>query len=250
MSTIVKIEFNFKGYTKDCYLYTMDSPTEQQPINIYLSRTEKTNLSKTTDNSSNASQAYIIASHDKMLRDYNRIKEDLSIMTAERDMLEEENERMEKSLTNLKGFVKNLALMNGLNKTLVKKYTKYQNDTYILLVEQYELVFHLIHDVMMELLLLFLIYISLWYFGFISFLDVVGVAMFKGTITAYKWTFYKTKVQHIKNIRSPPKIEDTKFHNIRKKNMNSIDEKLGEIKELESGNAFLSDPLNELIDVQ
>ena len=102
----------------------MDKSTKG--VSIYLSENDKIG---SRNSQSDSSTAYILRSHDNMLESYTKMKSELEVVTGEKFILEEENERMEKSLSNLKGFVKNLAIMRRLNSELLKKYIKYQNDT-------------------------------------------------------------------------------------------------------------------------
>lgn len=217
---------------------------ELKHINIYLTDRENTILKKSS--ADNMSQSYIIQSHDKMSRDYALMKQRLDAIQSEKDLLEEYNDRLEHGRTNLMGFVKNLVLMKRLNEDLSKKYAKFQDETSILLVGQYELLYEFLYIIHIELLMIMVMMLFLWYFRFIRVSDLLFTIVVKGIALLYR--YYKFPL--IGGIGQSYAIKDTPYHTIKQKYLDGIKEKYNEIKELENGNLFLSDTLTELIDLQ
>jgi hypothetical protein len=216
-------------------------------VSIYLSENDKI---VSRNSQSDSSTAYILRSHDNMLESYTKMKSELEAVNGEKFILEEENERMEKSLSNLKGFVKNLAIMRRLNSELLKKYIKYQNDTKNLLMEQYEITASVVYDNVMELILILVIYLFLYYFGLVRFIEMVLFIVLKGSFNLVKWTIYTRQLPYIKMAFKCIDIVDTKLYIIEQKNKQYINDRMTELKEIEKANEFLTDPLNELIDLQ
>jgi hypothetical protein len=216
-------------------------------VSIYLSENDKIGP---RNSQSDLSTAYILRSHDNMLESYTTMKSELESVNGEKFILEEENEHMEKGLSNLKGFVKNLAIMRRLNSELLKKYIKYQNDTKNLLTEQYEMTASVVYDNVIELILILIMYLFLYYFGLVRFIEMVLFIVLKGSFYLVKSTMYKIQLPYIKNIFKSIDIADTKLYIIEQKNKQYIIDRMTELKEIEKANEFLTDPLNELIDLQ
>lgn len=216
-------------------------------FSIYLSENDKI---KTMDSQSESSTAYILRSHDNMLESYTKMKSELESLKNEKFILEEENARMEKSLSNLKGFVKNLAIMCRLNSEILSKFIKYQDDTKNLLIDQYKITSVIVYDNVTELILILIMYLFLYYFGLVRFFEILLFILFKSSFNLVKWTLYRRKLSYIKNIFKNIDIADTKLYIIERKNKQYIKNRMTELKEIEKANEFLTDPLNELIDLQ
>ena len=120
----------------------MNSDSNSKQINIYLSDADKTEMNKkAVESTENMSQQYIILSHDKMRIANEQLSEKLAELQRKCEELEEDNESMEKTVMNLKGFVKNIGEMNKLNIQLKKTYAKFQNESRNLIVDNYNTIY-------------------------------------------------------------------------------------------------------------
>lgn len=216
-------------------------------INIYLSPDDKSRMdAKKVESPENMSQAYLIQSYDKMRREFDTLKIELGEKTRECETLEEDNERMEKTVTNIKGFVKNLGEMYKKNDQLKKRYSKFQNETSILLADSYNTIYRLVCDKVCTLLTIMGICLILWYFNCMTFSDIVFTATLDLSLMAVSLYTFRLECSYIKDIRVTPNIKDTKYHILRQKYMPVINDLDAELTELEKGNEFL----NDLIDMQ
>lgn len=226
----------------------MSHSEESKHINIYLNEVDKEQLKKSYND--NPAQTYILISHDKMLKEYNQMKIKLKEIEDVKTALETENERHEKSLSNLRGFVKNLAEIKQLHENLVKKYSMYQNDTRNILIDQYKLVYELISNICIYLIFTFLVYIILWGLGYISNNGLFSICVIHGSKLVKDWGEYKKEIPYFKSIKFNLNIKDTLYHTMACGYLPGIQEIKIKLKDIEKGNDFLSDPLHELIDIQ
>lgn len=225
----------------------MSSKANSKHINIYLSDTDKTDMSKNAAKShDNMSHQYIILSHDKMRVEYDLMTRDLAILRVRHDELEEESERMEKTITNLKGFVKNIGEMNKLNSQLKKSYSNFQNETRTIAMSNYSTIYWLVCDKVLSLFVLFTMYVMLWFMNCVTFVDITLATVLDILVIGLTMYSFREEFSFIKYSWAAPKLSDTPYKVIHQKYMPVINEKMSELAELEKGNEFL----NDLIDLQ
>ena len=70
------------------------------------------------DTSSNRTEAYIILSNEELNNKNRDLLEKVAESNAEKDILEDENERMEKSITYQRGLLHNFNTLNKLEQSL------------------------------------------------------------------------------------------------------------------------------------
>lgn len=214
---------------------------DEKVVNIYLNREERFKNS-----TNNECQAYIINSHDKMLQEYNSMKRELEYANNKIYELEGENDRLEKSLINLRGFVKNLSEMNKVNRNLYKKYAEFQNETRTLLMNQYAIVHQFTYDMYLDTAFVLAICAILYWFKFISMIDLIFTLTFKFGMFTVKICNYQKYMPYIKNIFKKINLNDTPYYDVSKKMLPKIQVIQDELKNIEAGNNFL----NDLIDLQ
>jgi len=108
---------------------------EQNPVHINIYKENK----ESVDSSSNKAEAYIILMNEELNNKNRELIQQLSDLTYEKEQLEEDNEKMEKSTTYQRGLLHNLSELNKLevevsknekelNKNLIEenKYLKQQ----------------------------------------------------------------------------------------------------------------------------
>jgi hypothetical protein len=216
-------------------------------VNIYLSKAEKETINnKKNKSTSNMSQAYLIQSYDKMRQEYDELKIELAEKISLCDSLEEDNARMEKSITNLRGFVKNIAEINRMNERLKKIYMKFQVDTDAILIKNYNLIYRLVYDKFITLVITACLCIVLWYFNILNFMSIFVVLIMDFTLAIISIASFKGEFLYIKNIKVYPKVEDKEYYIVCKKYMTVINDITASLKDAEKGNDFLID----LIDLQ
>lgn len=219
------------------YLSTKDTPTE----NISVVQAARNNAGKYT-----SSQQYIIQRFEHMSKAYEQTKDELTEASIRCDLLEEDNERMEKSITNLRGFVKNMAEMNRMNDKLKKKYDKFQSETKDLLVVNYTLVYQLVYDRLFMTSIVAILCVLLCYFNYMTLRNVSIIIFLEFTLMFITFTSFREECSFIKSIRVSPHIKDTKYQVLHQRYMATIKEISVELHDAEKGNDFL----NDLIDLQ
>lgn len=225
----------------------MNSDSNSKQINIYLSDADKTEMNKkAVESTENMSQQYIILSHDKMRIANEQLSEELAELQRKCDELEEDNERMEKTVMNLKGFVKNIGEMNKLNIQLKKTYAKFQNESRNLIVDNYNTIYKLLCDKAVSMCIIFIVYMILWFMNCVSFVDVVLSVTLDSVLIMFTFRSFRYECSYVKDIRYAPDIKDTKYHAIHHKYATVISEKMSALAEIEKGNEFF----NDLIDMQ
>lgn len=225
----------------------MNSDSNSKQINIYLSDADKTEMNKkAVESTENMIQQYIILSHDKMRIANEQLSEELAELQRKCDELEEDNERMEKTVMNLKGFVKNIGEMNKLNIQLKKTYAKFQKESRNLIVDNYNTIYKLLCDKAASMCIIFIVYIILWFMNCASFVDVVLSVTLNAALIMFTFRSFRYECSYVKDIRYAPDIKDTKYHAIHHKYATVISEKMSALAEIEKGNEFF----NDLIDMQ
>lgn len=225
----------------------MNSDSNSKQINIYLSDADKTEMNKkAVESTENMSQQYIILSHDKMRIANEQLSEELAELQRKCDELEEDNERMEKTVMNLKGFVKNIGEINKLNIQLKKTYAKFQNESRNLIVDNYNTIYKLLCDKAASMCIIFIVYVILWFMNCVSFVDVVLSVTLDAVLIMFTFRSFCNECSYVKDIRYAPDIKDTKYHAIHHKYASVISEKMSALAEIEKGNEFI----NDLIDMQ
>ena len=225
----------------------MNSDSNSKQINIYLSDADKTEMNKkAVESTENMSQKYIILSHDKMRIANEQLSEELAELQRKCDEFEEDNERMEKTVMNLKGFVKNIGEMNKLNIQLKNTYTKFQNESRNLIVDNYNTIYKLLCDKVASMCISFIVYMILWFMNCASFVYVVLLVTLDAALIMFTFLSFCNEFSYVKDIRYAPDIKDTKYHVIQHKYAPVISEKTSALAKIEKGNEFL----NDLIDMQ
>jgi hypothetical protein len=131
--------------------------------NIYLSTKEK----KAVDDV-NAYQGYIINMNDKMKREYDEMKDELtaaSNLLADRDY---ELDREEKNVINMRGVIQNLKALNQLNQKIKNQYICYQKHTADILKYRNEQARAYIVDHLVFITVTTMLVLVLWYLDIIS----------------------------------------------------------------------------------
>ena len=83
---------------------------EQNPVHINIYKENK----ESVDSSSNKAEAYIILMNEELNNKNRELIQQLSDLTYEKEQLEEDNEKMEKSTTYQRGLLHNLSELNKL----------------------------------------------------------------------------------------------------------------------------------------
>jgi Asp-tRNA(Asn)/Glu-tRNA(Gln) amidotransferase C subunit len=204
-------------------------------VNIYLSNSEVTSLNELSEK--NMTQVYIIKTNDKLRKDQSIMSQIISSRDIKISELEDDSERMEISITNLRGFVKNFGEMNKINEQLVKKYTTFQDKTRILLADKYNVILHIKWFQYGTLFVCGLLNIIIWLFNIISF----GMAL--SSVLIY-WTLMLTFMFKFHEFRQD--IKNTEYFILYHRCQPSIKELEEDLKKIKKGNDFL----NDLIDLQ
>jgi hypothetical protein len=197
----------------------------------------------------NLMHEYIISSQIETNKENNLLKKEIKDLTNEKNSIEDDNERMEKSLINLKGFVKNFAMLSNLNKKLnkIEENNKKEIKAFYIYTN-----FLLVYDISfmckINLILNLLLYI-LMYNDYISLYTIYTIYIILYTPFHIKFLF----MNYNNDKDKVPENGDTRiinYNNYIKKYKNEINEIKSEIKEIVSGNAFLSSTMIELIELQ
>lgn len=88
----------------------------EKPVNITIYKENKESI----DSSSNRTEAYIILANEELNNKNRDLIKEISELTAEKDSLEEENEKLEKSSTYQRGLLHNLSELNKLEEIVSK----------------------------------------------------------------------------------------------------------------------------------
>tara|TARA_B110001469_G_C9639977_1_gene321668 strand:- start:1942 stop:2568 length:627 start_codon:yes stop_codon:yes gene_type:complete len=83
---------------------------EQNPVHINIYKENK----ESVDSSSNKAEAYIILANEELNNKNRELIQQLADLTYEKEQLEEDNEKMEKSTTYQRGLLHNLSELNKL----------------------------------------------------------------------------------------------------------------------------------------
>lgn len=83
---------------------------EQNPVHINIYKENK----ESVDSSSNKAEAYIILANEELNNKNRELIQQLADLTSEKENLEEDNEKMEKSTTYQRGLLHNLSELNKL----------------------------------------------------------------------------------------------------------------------------------------
>lgn len=83
---------------------------EQNPVHINIYKEHK----ESVDSSSNKAEAYIILANEELNNKNRELIQQLADLTSEKENLEEDNEKMEKSTTYQRGLLHNLSELNKL----------------------------------------------------------------------------------------------------------------------------------------
>lgn len=227
---------------------TMSSDkNKQKQINIYLSDSDKNDLrNKANISTDNMSQQYIILNNDKMRIANNKLSNDLGNLQLRFDELDEDSGRMEKTITNLKGFVKNIGEMNKLNNQLKKSYSKFQKDTRNILVTSCHTTNRLMFDKVFSGFVIVIIYIFLLYMDCVTVSSVTLALVLEVLVITTSIFAFNGDYAFITNSMDDTNIDETKYNQMRKKYTSFIADKIADLAELERGNEFL----NDLIDMQ
>ena len=219
------------------YLSTKDNPTGTHDADKHQ---------KKFDRKTNSSQQYIIQRFEQMSKSYDELKQELAEKCMLCDSLMADNESMEKSITNLRGFVKNMAEMNRMNEKLKKKYAKFQSETKDLLVVNYNLIYKLAYDKLVMAGIMVILCALLCYFNCLTLRNASLMIFMEFTLMYITFSSFKQECSFIKSISAYPNIKNTKYQVLHQKNMPSIKEISEELHDAEKGNDFL----NDLIELQ
>jgi hypothetical protein len=224
-----------------------EAKSSPKQINIYLSDVDKTEMNKKAiESSENMSQQYIILSHDKMRIDRDLLNDELAELRRKYDELEDDNDQMEKTIINLKGFVKNIGEMNKLNSQINNTYSKFQTESRNLIIDNYNIIYKLIRTTAVSIGVIFIVYIILLFMNYVTMSDIGILVALYGTLALFIVPSFYNKCPYVKDIRYVLKIKDTDYHIIHHKYHHIICDKMMELTKIENGNAFL----NDLIDMQ
>ena len=95
----------------------MDVNTNSQPVHLFFKQDD---LDKNVMNKDDASTAYIIFQNNTIQAKYTTLLRDHENVKNERDVLEEDNDRLQKSKICLQGYVKNEYIRAGCYKGLLR----------------------------------------------------------------------------------------------------------------------------------
>tara|TARA_B100000963_G_C22296270_1_gene523622 strand:- start:11 stop:637 length:627 start_codon:yes stop_codon:yes gene_type:complete len=88
----------------------------EKPVNITIYKENKDSI----DTSPNRTEAYIILANEELNNKNRDLIKELSEITSEKDSLEEENDKLEKSSTYQRGLLHNLSELNKLEEVVSK----------------------------------------------------------------------------------------------------------------------------------
>jgi len=202
--------------------------SRRNPVNIYLSDAEMKE-SKSSDG-----MEYIIAQNNKMVAERDEMKLQIILITTELREITEENEQNEKTIINLKGFVKNLGEINKSHIEISNYRRLYQKDTAALLKSNYNmyaaLIFMFVAILMCEVVVHLICSFAFTVFVDITYMSVI-VMMRHEIKDAWRNTIHK---------------KNKKYDELCRNWVSVLCESQKELKALNDGNDFL----NDLIDVQ
>jgi hypothetical protein len=95
---------------------------DPQPVNFYFGGLDKAGFVNPSDSADKKSTNYIIFQNDRLHAMLKKLEDELHELTLKNDELENDNESLETSKTNLKGYVQNQGEYNRLSKKLVDVY--------------------------------------------------------------------------------------------------------------------------------
>jgi hypothetical protein len=97
---------------------------EQNPVHINIYKENK----ESVDSSSNKAEAYIILTNEELNNKNREFIQQLADLTYEKEQLEEDNEKMEKSTTYQRGLLHNLSELNKLEVEVSKNEKELNNN--------------------------------------------------------------------------------------------------------------------------
>ena len=214
-------------------------------VNIYLSASDNERLiARGGESNGNLTQVHLIQSNDKLRRGQDDMRLSLAANLNKIADLEDEEDRLEKSIVNLRGFAKNLGAMNRINEKLVKKNMAFQGKTRALLSDKYDSLYRIMcHHVFMLIGFVVGMFI-LWMFNFVEFGTCVSEVTLHGTIVMVFMFTFREEFQHVKSIRGVMDLKDTEYYTLYKRCQPSITELEEELKDIKKGNDFLNDLLD------
>jgi hypothetical protein len=154
-------------------------------VNIYLTDDESAEIKTRNTTESEKGNAYMYMIHDKLRKDYDAIADDLKITESKCETIEDECDRQEKTIINLKGYVQNLNSINNLNANLIEKYAKFQKETAAAALASYNDVRYFINGAFSMMLSVIFLQVVCWYMDIISFNAAIGNVIGVSPIFAY-----------------------------------------------------------------
>ena len=91
--------------------------SSKNPVHINIYKENEANILS----SNNKTETYIILSNEELNNKNRDLIQEIENLKAEKDILEEDNEKMEKSLTYQRGLLHNLSSLNKYEETISKK---------------------------------------------------------------------------------------------------------------------------------
>lgn len=206
-------------------------------VNIYLSTTDTQKL----ENGSSKNEMYLIMTYDKMRQDYDNQKKCLVKFESDIAALEDDNDHMERSIQNLRGYVKNMSELAKLNKSISDKYKAYQADTESIAVANYQIIKSMITKNIAMMFIISVAYFLLWAFDVIYFEEIVfNLGIVLPIVGIYTYGF-RQNYWCVANMFKRVDVKHTMYYNIKQTYVTAINNKLEEIVEITKGNDFLND---------
>lgn len=224
-----------------------NNPTGKQTrYNIYLNDNETRNIKENNVTEADKGNAYMFLIHDKLRKDHDELRYELIKMQEQYTEIENDNGRMEKTIINLKGYIRNINTLNNLNKLMVKKYIQYQKDTAETTKVGYSDVRYFINNGINMILTIILLQVLLCVTGLILFNTMVFNLINLTPVFAYY--IYKIRVNYWDLLTSHSRlnIKLTQLHGITQHYNHEITKIKEDIKEVSRGIDFLSEVLDTM----
>jgi len=204
---------------------------EQNPVHINIYKENK----ESVDSSSNKAEAYIILVNEELNNKNRDLIQEIANITSEKDILEDENGRMEKSTTYQRGLLHNLSELNKLE-AIVTKQEKELNKIYM--EEQIILNKYIKETEYNTKLFMGIICIVLLIQFAIGLIDITSVIFIvTTTVSVYYGMPYINKID--------PKL-NVNFGEKRKLIIDYIKVKVSEIDKITSSSDFLGDYIESM----
>jgi hypothetical protein len=208
-----------------------NSVKEQNPVHINIYKENKESI----DSSSNKAEAYIILVNEELNNKNRDLVKEVADLTSEKDILEDENGRMEKSITYQRGLLHNLSELNKLE-AIVTKQEKELNKIYMeeqIILNKY--IKEMEYNTKLFMGIICIVLLLLCAVGLIDITSVIFIVT--TTVSVYYGMPYINKID--------PKV-NVNFDEKRKLIIDYIKVKVSEIDKITSSSDFLGDYIESM----